>query len=118
MLRSKSLDRDSFDSGDWFNRLDFTYETNNFGVGLPPANVNSAAWSFMRPLLANPAIKPVKDHILFCVESFKELLRIRKSSPLFRLRTAEEIKQCLAFYNTGFNSIPGLIVMVLRNQFP
>src|SRR5690606_11825356 len=25
MLRSKSLDRDSYDSGDWFNRLDFTY---------------------------------------------------------------------------------------------
>ena len=25
VLRSKSLDRNSFDSGDWFNRIDWTY---------------------------------------------------------------------------------------------
>jgi pullulanase len=25
LLRSKSLDRDSYNSGDWFNKLDFTY---------------------------------------------------------------------------------------------
>jgi hypothetical protein len=33
MLRSKSLDRNSYDSGDHFNVLDFSYGTNNFGVG-------------------------------------------------------------------------------------
>ena len=38
MLRSKDMDRNSYNSGDWFNRLDFTYETNNWGVGLPPAD--------------------------------------------------------------------------------
>ena len=37
ILRSKSLDRDSYNSGDWFNRIDWTYGKNNFGVGLPPA---------------------------------------------------------------------------------
>jgi pullulanase/glycogen debranching enzyme len=37
LLRSKSLDRNSYDSGDWFNRLDYTYQTNNWGVGLPPS---------------------------------------------------------------------------------
>ena len=42
MLRSKSMDRNSYDSGDWFNRLDFTYGSNNFGVGLPPAADNAA----------------------------------------------------------------------------
>ena len=26
MLRSKSLDRNSYDSGDWFNYLDFTHD--------------------------------------------------------------------------------------------
>ncbi|MCB9157682.1 MAG: pullulanase-type alpha-1,6-glucosidase [Caldilineaceae bacterium] len=35
MLRSKSLERDSYNSGDWFNRLYFDYSANNFGVGLP-----------------------------------------------------------------------------------
>ena len=29
-LRSKSLDRNSYNSGDWFNRLDWSYADNNF----------------------------------------------------------------------------------------
>jgi hypothetical protein len=48
MLRSKSLDRDSYNSGDWFNRLDFTYQTNNWGVGLPVAEKNEANWPLIR----------------------------------------------------------------------
>ena len=32
ILRSKSLDRNSYDSGDWFNRVDWTYAGNNFAV--------------------------------------------------------------------------------------
>ena len=32
----KSLDRNSYDSGDWFNRLDWTGADNGFGHGLPP----------------------------------------------------------------------------------
>ena len=51
MLRSKSLDRNSYDSGDHFNALDFSYESNNFGVGLPPARDNESKWSYMTPLL-------------------------------------------------------------------
>jgi pullulanase len=35
ILRSKSFDKNSFNSGDWFNKLDWTYQTNNFAVGLP-----------------------------------------------------------------------------------
>jgi hypothetical protein len=33
LLRSKSLDRDSYNSGDWFNKLLWSGEHNNFGVG-------------------------------------------------------------------------------------
>ena len=58
ILRSKSLDRNSYDSGDWFNVLDFTYPENGFGRGLPPAPDNEAKWPYMRPLLANPALDP------------------------------------------------------------
>ena len=36
LLRSKSLDRNSYNSGDWFNRLDFTYQSNNWGYRLAP----------------------------------------------------------------------------------
>ena len=37
ILRSKSADRNSYNSGDWFNRIDWTLKSNNWGVGLPPA---------------------------------------------------------------------------------
>lgn len=115
MLRSKSLDRNSYNSGDWFNRLDFTYETNNWGVGLPPGE-NEASWPVLKPLLANPALKPSKANILDAVEHFRELLRMRKSSPLFRLQTAEQIQQQVRFLNTGPDQQAGLIVMSISDN--
>jgi hypothetical protein len=39
-----------------------------------------------------------------------EMLVIRKTSGLFRLRSADEIKKAVSFYNVGPNQIPGLIV--------
>ena len=62
LLRSKSLDRNSYNSGDWFNKLDFTYQSNNWGVGLPPAPDNQGQWPLMRPLLANPDLRPAPEH--------------------------------------------------------
>ncbi|MFN2196173.1 MAG: pullulanase-type alpha-1,6-glucosidase, partial [Anaerolineales bacterium] len=116
LLRSKSMDRDSYDSGDWFNRLDYTYQTNNWGVGLPPADKNLVNYYLMQPLLGNPSLKPSPEHILAARSHFEEMLRIRKSSPLFRLQTAAEIKQRVLFYNTGPGQIPGLIVMAITDQ--
>ncbi|MCX7854283.1 MAG: DUF3372 domain-containing protein, partial [Caldilineales bacterium] len=115
MLRSKSFDRDSYNSGDWFNKLDFTYQDNNFGVGLPPAEKNSENWSLMQPFLANSAYKPAQADILKSVNHLREMLRIRKSSPLFRLETAEQVETMLHFYNVGPEQIPGLIVMELHD---
>jgi pullulanase-type alpha-1,6-glucosidase len=115
MLRSKSLDRNSYNSGDWFNRLDFTYSSDNWGVGLPPARDNQSNWAIMRPLLADPALKPGSDQIQDAVAHFREALAIRKSSKLFRLRTADDVKQRLKFHNTGPGQLPGLIVMQLSD---
>ena len=114
LLRSKSLDRNSYNSGDWFNKLDWTYESNNWGVGLPGEGRDR--WNLFRPLLANPALKPAKADILFAVNVFREYLRIRKSSPLFRLRTAEAVQKSVSFLNTGPWQIPGLIVMQLTDN--
>ncbi|HWU86999.1 MAG TPA: alpha-1,6-glucosidase domain-containing protein, partial [Kofleriaceae bacterium] len=100
-LRSKSMDRNSFNSGDWFNRLDWSYTDNNFGVGAPAAGDNSDNWSIIKPLLANPNIKPTTTEIRWMRDAFRDLLAIRASSRLFHLRTADEIKQRLHFYNTG-----------------
>lgn len=115
LLRSKSLDRDSYNSGDWFNRLDFTYETNNWGVGLPPEAKNGEKWPLMRSLLSNPSLKPSKKHILAALANFQAFLRIRFSSPLFRLKTANAVQARLKFHNTGPASIRAVIVFTLSD---
>ncbi|KAL6509677.1 Pullulanase 1, chloroplastic [Orobanche gracilis] len=115
LLRSKSLDRDSYNSGDWFNRLDFSYNSNNWGVGLPPKEKNERNWPLMRIRLADPAFRPQRNHILAALNNFCTLIRIRYSSPLFRLRTANSIQERVRFHNTGSSSIPGVIVMSLED---
>lgn len=116
MLRSKSFDRNSYNSGDWFNRLDFTYESNNFGVGLPPSGDNQSNYPIMLPLLQQEGITPTRENIVNAVNHFQEMLRIRKSSALFRLETAEDIQARVAFHNTGPDQLPGVIVMSLADD--
>lgn len=101
ILRSKSLDRNSYDSGDWFNRLDWTYQTNFFGTGLPPKADNVESWPLMRPLLADTRLRPTPADIAFTRDAFKDLLAIRAGSTLLRLRTAADIQQRLRLPNTG-----------------
>ena len=100
-LRSKSLDRNSYDSGDWFNRLDWSLRDNGFGSGLPPRGDNAESWPLLRPLLADPGIKPTSNEIRWTRDAFLDLLRIRSSSTLLRMRSADEIKRRLSFPNTG-----------------
>jgi pullulanase-type alpha-1,6-glucosidase len=116
LLRSKSLDRNSFDSGDWFNRLDWTARDNGFGSGLPPRADNAALWPSMRPLLADAAIKPTPAEIGFTRDAFLDLLRLRASTPLFRLRSARDIAQRLRFFNLGPDQQPTLIVARLDGR--
>jgi pullulanase/glycogen debranching enzyme len=101
LLRSKSLDRNSFDSGDWFNRLDFGYQDNHFGSGLPPKADNGGDWERMKPLLVDPALRATPADIAFVRDSFRDLLRIRASSTLFRLRSAADVQARLSFENVG-----------------
>lgn len=115
MLRSKSIDRDSYNSGDWFNRLDFSYNSNNWGVGLPPKEKNEKNWPLIKPRLADLSFKPQKNHIIAAVENFLNLLKIRYSSPLFRLRTANAIQARVRFHNTGPSWVPGIIVMSIED---
>ena len=44
LLRSKSIDRNSFDSGDWFNELDFSGQDTKFRVGLPSERESGGNW--------------------------------------------------------------------------
>ncbi|AOG27518.1 hypothetical protein BFS79_02035 [Cutibacterium avidum] len=61
LLRSKSLDRNSYNSGDWFNTLDWTGADNGFGHGLPPEADNEDKYPVMKDLLARKDLKPSAD---------------------------------------------------------
>lgn len=115
ILRSKSLDRNSYDSGDWFNKVWWDKSSNNFGQGLPPAWDNSSRWPIMGPLLANAGLDPSTANMNFAASHLRETLRIRQSSPLFRLTTEAEINARTAHYNTN-NSQDALIVLRLSDE--
>ena len=110
ILRSKSLDRNSFESGDWFNRIDWSYQDNYYGTGVPRAEDNGKDYELIKPLLRDAAIKPSPKDIAYARDAFRDLLAIRSSSTLFRLRTAADIKQRLRFHNTGSGQVPTVIV--------
>jgi pullulanase/glycogen debranching enzyme len=118
ILRSKSLDRDSYNAGDWFNRLDYSYASNNFGVGLPMAGSNQDNWPLMSPILTNPLIKPDTRAILAAKNAFEDFLAIRSDSTLFRLRTAQDVIDRLKFYNVGPDQVPGIVAMSIAGTQP
>ena len=113
LLRSKSLDRNSFDSGDWFNRIDWSGTSSTWGSGLPPRGDNEAKWSYMRPLLADPALEAVT------VRHRRGGLRVRRLPADRGLvaavlpTSATEIQRRVAFPLGGPAQTPGVIVMTL-----
>jgi pullulanase/glycogen debranching enzyme len=116
ILRSKSLDGNSYDSGDWFNRLDWTYQTNHFGTGLPPQQDNGHLYPLMRDLLPDPALQAAPADIAFARDAFRDLLKIRASSTLLRMPTAADIQQRLRFFNVGPTQNPAVIAAHLNGR--
>jgi pullulanase-type alpha-1,6-glucosidase len=117
-LRSKSFLRDSYDYGDWFNAVDFSQQTNNYDVGLPPAVKDKDNWPFIAGVLQK---SEGRDHvepqqISLSNAMFLDFIKIRSSSPLFRLRSADEIIKRVSFPNAGANHQAGLMVMKIDNS--
>ncbi len=115
-LRSKSMDRDSFNSGDWFNAIDWSFATDNWGKGLPVAEKNEDKWPLMAPLLADPSLAPSQTDRERAVRYFQALAKVRKTTPLLRLRSGEQVQEAVRFHNTGPNQIPGVIVMTVSGS--
>jgi len=111
LLRSKSLDRNSYNSGDWFNAIDWTGQDNGFGHGLPPAADNQAKWPYQTPLLQDATLKPSADEVATAGAQALDLLRLRSSTRLLRLGTADAIEQKVTFPGSGPDATPGVIVM-------
>ena len=116
LLRSKDMDNGSYNSGDWFNKIDWSLQGNNWGIGLPIAGVNQIQWPIEQPLLALAGLKPSPANIVSTTQAFQDFLKIRYSTGLFRMTTLAEIQQNLSFLNTGQNQTAGLIVMRLDDH--
>jgi pullulanase/glycogen debranching enzyme len=116
LLRSKSLDRNSYNSGDWFNTLDWTGADNGFGHGLPPQGDNGSKRSYQEPLLADASLKPTPEQVQTAGAAAEDLLRLRFSSQLFRLGTADLINRKVSFPVSGSaDAHAGVIVMRIND---
>ena len=113
LLRSKSLDRDSYNSGDWFNAIDFSGQFNGFGRGLPPASRNEGSWAIQGPLLQDDWLRPSPEEIAAARSQALDLLRLRASTPLFSLGSTRLIQDKLTFPGAGFGAPAGVIVMLI-----
>lgn len=114
LLRSKSLDRNSFDSGDWFNAIHWNCaEGNGFGRGLPQAADNKSKWPYAKPLLTAATLTVGCPQINGASAAYQDLLRIRATDPAFRLATAAEVQSALSFPLSGRDETPGVITMRL-----
>ena len=111
MLRSKSFDSNSYNSGDWFNLYDTTKTDNGFGRGLPASERSRGQWSYAKPLLADPALKPAPADIAKAAAQSRDFLKVRATNPLFRLATAAQVQQKVSFPDSGPHQKPGVIVM-------
>ncbi|MGW5459991.1 pullulanase-type alpha-1,6-glucosidase [Streptomyces sp. NPDC003996] len=112
LLRSKSLDRNSFDSGDWFNAIHWNCaDGNGFGRGLPMAADNQSKWNYAKPLLTS--VKVGCEQITGTSAAYQDLLRIRTTEKAFSLGTAGQVQDQLSFPLSGKDETPGVITMKL-----
>ena len=112
MLRSKSMDSNSYNSGDYFNWIDWTGASNNWAVGAPPQNTGNNANNLttMTPFLNNTSLAVTSTDINHSTLAFQEFLKLRQDTTMFRLKTVTAINSCVSFPDQGAQQ-PGLVVM-------
>lgn len=118
LLRSKSMERDSYDSGDWFNVVDFSYQTTAWNRGLPRQDKDGDNWDLIGEVIQHFPSGPSPQDIAYTHEQVATLLSLRASSKLFRLESAQDVSDRLEFHNTGPDQIPGLIAFSLNDAPP
>ncbi|MGW6917638.1 pullulanase-type alpha-1,6-glucosidase [Kitasatospora sp. NPDC054939] len=120
LLRSKSLDANSYDSGDWYNAIQWpgspgtAANGNGWGRGLPPAADNKEMWPQAKSLLANPKLRMGPAETAATTAQYQQFLRIKRSSPLFALPTLAEVQKRLGYPLSGTaGELPGVITLQL-----
>ncbi|MCC8422028.1 pullulanase-type alpha-1,6-glucosidase [Photorhabdus thracensis] len=112
LLRSKSFTRDSYNAGDWFNRVSYTYQDNNYDVGMPGLRNDGGNYALIERV-KNVVDKPGQTELLQMTAFYQELLRLRQFSPLMTLGDGASVKQRVDFRNVGPNQQIGLLVMTI-----
>lgn len=117
LLRSKSMQRDSYDSGDWYNHVDFTYQGNNWNKGLPRKDKDSDNYDAINDVITRSGLdaQPAPENIQDMAVYYKEMAALRKAYPLLTLGKGSEVNKRIDFHNTGPKQQPGLIVMSIDN---
>ncbi|MDC9596392.1 pullulanase-type alpha-1,6-glucosidase [Xenorhabdus anantnagensis] len=112
LLRSKSFTRDSYDAGDWFNRVSYGYKDNNYDVGLPEYSNDGKNYPLIYRV-KNQVKKPGQNELLQMMAFYQELLRLRQLSPLMTLGNGAAIRQRVDFVNVGPHQQIGLLIMTI-----
>ena len=108
LLRSKSLSANSYNAGDWFNTVDFTGESNNWNVGLPPEGLPDEQ---VLAAIADDNAMPTPAQVARANAVFQEFLGIAQGSALFSLGSGAEIIDRVGFHNVGRGAESNLIAM-------
>lgn len=109
-LRSKSLDRNTYDAGDWYNLVDFSKNTNNWNVGLPLDKGDNNEQDLVSLASSQYTSVGLTD-MEFASTVFNEFLSIRHGSGLFKLTSSADIVERVGFHNIGKRQTQGLVVM-------
>src|SRR6185436_18946125 len=70
---------------------------------------NRERWPLLAPLLADPALKPGPPEIEAAYRHFLEVLAIRRSTPLLRLPSRQDVLRRLSFLRPRSGPLPGLV---------
>lgn len=119
ILRSKSGDQNSYDSGDWYNGIQWNLSENGWGRGLPPQFSNPKSdWLFWQPRLVDSNLQSTTKDQERALKAFSQLLAIRSSSKLFRLSSGSEIQRRVQFLETDLGPMqpPGFLAMLLKDE--
>ncbi|WP_408646929.1 pullulanase-type alpha-1,6-glucosidase [Xenorhabdus lircayensis] len=112
LLRSKSFTRDSYNAGDWFNRVSYDYKGNNYDVGMPEHGNDGKNYPLINSVKKRVK-KPGQSELSQMMAFYQELLRLRQFSPLMTLGDGASVKQRVDFVNVGSRQQIGLLVMTI-----
>ena len=124
LLRSKSFENDSYNSGDFTNAVNYTDNaTNGYGNGYSNESKDKDDWMAVKQLYTKTAKDPkaynagLQGKKQVMKKYYQELLKIRSTYKNFiSLGDAEKIKNGVKFLNTGKDQTIGLIAMEITTS--